>query len=428
MAVPSSLPTNILPATSGGSPQFYIDWTNGVDSAGQSGAIGAPWKTLTYAVNTRMKTGGTNDRKGLGAFINLRTNHYHSTAADTVPASLSLGGSVAQTQDSGGSVTDPWTIRTAPEDATDPVQGSGLQAKISARMVANTGLWNVRWERIDFDSAREDTSFFDTFQIVAPYNQLFYCELHGNRNALDLSGDYRSPEQFPDNSGAWGCLIHDGGTDTTGSPHDHGIYAGSGSPPGASDCWAVCCVIYRMTGFGVQFYEKATRFLLAHCTIDETSYPAGVTVKGGVMVAGDGSANWSRDCLIVNTIISTIPAGANDYAIILDSSGAPSSNKNAAHHNGYFVDATNEDTAAGDGYPNGIDYLGSNVDADPLYLSSAGRNYRLQPNSPMIGAGDGAYRPATDFDGKPYVTTDIGAFASSQQVLLPSFSRMRFSG
>jgi len=58
-----------------------------------------------------------------------------------------------------------------------------------------------------------------------------------------------------------------------------------------------------------------------------------------------------------------------------------------------------------------IDYQGSNVTADPLVVSDAGRDYRLQSGSPLIGAGVEAYTPTVDLLGNPRVTADIGAYA-----------------
>jgi hypothetical protein len=281
---------------------------------------------------------------------------------------------------------------------------------VAVHLTLNPSFKHCRWERVKFGGPL--VTQFDNPQCTSSqYIQFFYCEF---ANMAQNGPQYYRTIDVPRFCGTWGCLIHDGGNDTTGSPHDHGIYVGSGSTPGAEDCWSVCDVIYRLTGYGIQMYEAPTRFLIAHATIDECAYPAGVTERGCIEVGGE-SGTWSRDCLIVNSLLSTIPNSGNAFAIHTNHPGTPpSSGINVAHHNGYFVDATNEDTS---GNPNCIDYQGNNVDADPKYINRTGRNYRLQTDSPMISEGDSAYTPATDFDGKPFFTSDIGAFAAGSGIV-----------
>jgi len=78
-------------------------------------------------------------------------------------------------------------------------------------------------------------------------------------------------------------------------------------------------------------------------------------------------------------------------------------------------------------FGNTADYVGTasltgvngNIAADPIFLDLAAGNYRLQPGSPAIDAGDGTAAPASDFDGLPRpkdgngdgrAAMDIGAF------------------
>jgi hypothetical protein len=388
--------------------QYYVDYALGVDGAGVAGTRVAPWKTVKVAMESRLGAGGSHDHNGVAAILNVRnaSQQYGDQAPGT---NISLGSSASTTQAQGGTLSQPWVVRTDPQDFPNAAQDSANQAWINVHLTINSTMNFVRFERLRFGGPNV-TAFDNPQGAGCNFIHLKYCSFHHmvQNGPQWISNGLR----FPSNCGTWSCSIHDGGNDTTGPAHDHGIYVGSGSIPGAADCFSVNDVIHDMTGSGIQMYEKATRMLIANTTIVHTCYPSAVDPRWGIIVAGDGATNFSNDCLIINTLITNIAAnGSTAYGIGLDSL-VGATIPNHAHHNGFFANAVNMDTVAGDGYPAGMIYDGNDVLADPQFVNAAAFNYRLLPGSPMIGKASSAYLPSTDFDGKTRITADIGAFAA----------------
>ena len=147
-----------------------------------------------------------------------------------------------------------------------------------------------------------------------------------------------------------------------------------------------CSIMGNTAGYGGGAYDGCT---LYNCR-----------VSGNTAYGGGGGAH---SCTLYNCTVSGNNSGSYSCrlynSIIYYNSGNPTQDIYGCTLNFCCAQAA---TDAG------------NITNAPLFVNSAGGNYRLQTNSPCINAGSNAYAPAVaDFDGNPRIiagTVDMGAY------------------
>jgi hypothetical protein len=183
--------------------------------------------------------------------------------------------------------------------------------------------------------------------------------------------------------------IHDNGKDDF---HDHAIYwaHGAGGLIGNN-------VIERNAGFGVHLYPNADGVLVTQNTVTASG-------RSGIIVAGDTEASSDR-----NVVVNNISAFNGELGIRSSWDG-PTGTGDVVRSNVLFGN-TAGDRPVGE-YAAGLN-VGTNRIADPRFVNRSGRNYRLQPSSPALGAAVARYSLQRDFTGRKRPQgrgPDIGAY------------------
>jgi hypothetical protein len=170
--------------------------------------------------------------------------------------------------------------------------------------------------------------------------------------------------------------IHDVGSNLG---YDHAIYVAHASDFQITSNWIYAC----RAGWGIHLYPDAQRGSITSNVIDGCG--AGVTFSGQ-------DTRSSKQNLFEHNIVTNsagMPGHNPGYAVSgWFNSAIPVDN--LARNNLFFANA------AGDADPlAGISYTASgNMDADPLYIDPAARDYRLRPGSLAAGYGtwDGTFQ------------------------------------
>ncbi len=143
---------------------------------------------------------------------------------------------------------------------------------------------------------------------------------------------------------------------------------------------------------------KATATLINNTIADNAATGAG----GGLRASSNGAG--TTDVTVKNTILwGNMGASGHDIAIRQSSGGS-------ATVHGSFNDVG--DVVADAAAPGTYDNLGSNIDADPLFVNLTGGDLRLIASSPAIDIGTATGAPTVDFEGdtRPQALGyDIGA-------------------
>jgi Right handed beta helix region len=177
-----------------------------------------------------------------------------------------------------------------------------------------------------------------------------------------------------------GNWIHDNGAHPT---QDHGIYYGSGTGGVIGNN-----VIERSLGYGIHMYPR----------------PSGQTLVQNTIV-GSGNAG-----IIVSTsgnhivIVNNISAWNSDYGIRTGGNGCEEcwADQNVLYGNGTDAYYLPEELT-----------VHRTIEADPLFVDRAKRNYRLLARSPAVNTARADYSRPYDFDGRSRprgAGPDIGSY------------------
>lgn len=159
-----------------------------------------------------------------------------------------------------------------------------------------------------------------------------------------------------------GNVFHACGNPANGNK-DHGIYAAN-----ALEGQIVDNVFYDSAAYAIQLYPNAERTRFAHNVVDGSS----PSVRGGVIVSGDGSHASSE-----NTIEYNVIAHAATYNV-LSSWGGETGSGNIARDNCLWDGAQGNLSNGG-----GLTATG-NLVGDPGFLDPSAHDYRLRAGSPCL--------------------------------------------
>ena len=263
--------------------------------------------------------------------------------------SYTSSGSYVLSPAHGGKPGEPIVIRSYP----------GERARLVGITNLHDGVDNVALADLTF----EGTGSSNTIKIYAADTTIEGSEITNAWRGLSCM-------MLGSNSGAGqalrttvrGNVFHACGAPANGNK-DHGIYAAN-----ALEGEIVDNVFYDSAAYAIQLYPNARRTRFAHNVVDGGS----PSVRGGVIVSGDGSYASSENVIEHNVI-----AYAATYNV-LSSWGGAIGGGNVARENCLW------DGKLGN-LLNGAGLTATgNLTADPGFLDRSGRNYRLGSASPCL--------------------------------------------
>lgn len=353
-ALPARLPSPFalagVPANGLSQNDVFIS-NSGSDTTG-NGTEGSPWATIDKAFDNVSLFGGV---------IHARGGTY-----------------VAGTWDRVGDSTNPVTLRCYGTE-TVTVTGRLLIATGGQYLRVYGGKRNMQLRAGGNDNVKVQR---------AQHIELFGLDISNLSDGQGISVGTSATGTTEDIQ-IWNCLFHTIGTQV-GEQH-HSVYYGQGTTTGGV---IANCVSWDPASRGYQLYTAADGLILTCSVADDSRNTHG-------MVFGGESSSATDNAKVVNCLFTNNPGRGVD---VNWGDFGPGSGNLCRKCLAFANPGGDYDTADG-----GVTFEDANS-ADPLYVNAAGRDYRLQPGSPAIAAGDPAYTPAFDFNEDPRVNADIGAF------------------
>lgn len=279
-------------------------------------------------------------------------------------------GDVAVALNASGTATNPITIESYP----------GESATIARRIDVYGSYIRIRDVKITRNAVPTDTRYSQSSGNPGG-NVGIWLRSSGSHRTLEHSEVYGNTMSGIFGGGTFDQVlanrVHDNGT----TPDDHGFYFTGGQSLLANN------LVVSNYDFGVQLgYGAAVNNVISNNTSVENG-------KRDPTHPGSGFVTFSG--AQPNLFVNNIAAGNAEFGFkTYDAT-------NTLSHNDTF------------GNPAGPTYgtFASNampLSSDPMFVGLG--DYHLQPGSPVIGYGDPAYVPSTDFDGRARSSPDLGAF------------------
>jgi hypothetical protein len=245
-----------------------------------------------------------------------------------------------------GRPNSPMTLRAAP--GAKPTLCGRIDFKSSA------DYWRLTRLNVDGSCTRENT-----VQIYGDHVTVSHADItnrHIAESCVYIGGAIwgRARETVIRNN-----RIHDCGDD--GNGHTHGIYADAPRQARITDNY-----IYANSGFGIHLYPDAQETLVEHNVID------GNLTQGGLVFAGEAPYASSH-----NLVRWNIFSGNGGYGISSSWAAGHVGAANIANGNCFWQNARGTFDSPPLGYR-----ARKNVDANPLFVAQAARDYRLRRGSP----------------------------------------------
>ncbi len=226
-----------------------------------------------------------------------------------------------------------------------------------------------RRQTVTFEQGEGRDSLLDGFTIT-------------NAFSIGGYGGIRCDESSPTISN---CVIRDNTGEVGGGI---GVFNGS---PVIHGCLIVDNRAYG--GVGVFVAGSSSDTLITNCTIAHNSTLGGVNAGGGVM------ANSSGDVTVENSVVWGNEAEQGPQLVV----------RLAATLDVAYTDVEGGPSDVLIELGGSLNWLGGNIDADPLFADPDNGDFRLSPGSPCIDAANNIAVPAgitTDLDGNPRFVDD----------------------
>jgi hypothetical protein len=245
-----------------------------------------------------------------------------------------------------GRPKSPITLRAAP----------GAKATICGRVEfkSRADYWRLAHLNVDGSCSSENTIQIYGDHITLSHNDI--TNRHSSDSCMYIGGAIwgRARKTVIRNN-----RIHDCGDD--GNGHTHGIYADAPRQARITDNY-----IYANSGFGIQLYPDAQETLVEHNVID------GNLTQSGLVFAGEAPYASSH-----NLVRWNIFSGNGGYGVSSSWAASHVGAANIANGNCFWQNARGPFDSSQVGYR-----ARKNVDANPLFVDRAARDYRLRPGSP----------------------------------------------
>lgn len=245
-----------------------------------------------------------------------------------------------------GQPNRPMTLRAAP--GAKPTLCGHIEFKSSA------DYWRLARLNVDGSCSSENT-----VQIYGDHVTVSHADItnrHISESCIYIGGPRwgRARETVLRNN-----RIHDCGDN--GNHHTHGIYADSPRNARITDNY-----IYANSGFGIQLYPDAQETLVEHNVIE------GNFTESGLVFGGEAPYASSH-----NLVRWNIFSGNGGYGVSSSWGAGPVGAANVANGNCFWQNAKGTFDWSRLGYR-----VRRNVDANPLFVAPATRDYRLRRGSP----------------------------------------------
>lgn len=241
-----------------------------------------------------------------------------------------------------------------------------------------------------------------------------YTGTFGPQGLLVVGDSATGTVKYSDDIQCWNSVFtHNGGPATgagSSAGHDHSIYWGSGGglEGSSTECGvrsgviANCLIYDQHDGYGIQLGGSARGTIIANNTIAHCFAPANAFAGSAIVVWYGNGPYGTRNNVIVNNILT------HNTQYSVQGSGTLAGANNLVRNNLVFGNGFGNYTQITD-----YTVVSTASTSDPQYFNYAGKDFRLDIDSPALGAAEIAFCPAQDIGGNDRPSTPaLGCYES----------------